>query len=277
MRMNQDLLHRLQAKLGVGSGRVYSRIASKASKMALPRELAIFLVASDCGINYQKYATQAELERVRAAISGGNSLSSMSAAQSAVERPRRVSEPARKAAKVSRTKDSSVFVVYGRDEGLRKAMFEFLLELRLNPIEWNKAVLLPKRGGGNPHVDQIVEEAMEHAQAVVVIFSPDDLAQLRPSLLRKGEKAAEGKLQGQPRPNVFFEAGLALGRHPRKTLLIQIGKVRGFSDIEGMHLVRLTNDADKRQDVANRLEKIGCKVDTRGNDWRVAGDFTPKM
>jgi len=49
-------------------------------------------------------------------------------------------------------------------------------------------------------VDQIVEEAMEHAQAVVVIFSPDDLAQLRPSLLRKGEKATEGKLQGQPPP-----------------------------------------------------------------------------
>jgi predicted nucleotide-binding protein len=59
----------------------------------------------------------------------------MSAAQSAEERPRRVSEPARKAAKVSKTKGNSVFVVYGRDEGLRKAMFEFLLELRLNPIE----------------------------------------------------------------------------------------------------------------------------------------------
>jgi hypothetical protein len=39
-------------------------------------------------------------------------------------------------------------------------------------------VLLPKKGGGNPHVDEIVEEAMGQAQAVVVIFSPDDLAQL---------------------------------------------------------------------------------------------------
>jgi len=36
MRMNQDLLHRLQTKLGVGLGRVYSLVASKASKMALP-------------------------------------------------------------------------------------------------------------------------------------------------------------------------------------------------------------------------------------------------
>jgi hypothetical protein len=44
MPMNQDLLDRLQSKLGVERGRVYSLIASKASKMALPRDLAIFLV-----------------------------------------------------------------------------------------------------------------------------------------------------------------------------------------------------------------------------------------
>lgn len=277
MPMNQELLQKLQTKLGVKPARVYSLIASKASKMALPRDLAIFLVASDYGVNYQKYATHSELDKVRAAISGGSGISLMSAAHSSEQRTRRGSEPARKAARQSKANDNSIFVVYGRDDGLRKSMFQFLRALGLSPIEWNKAVLLPKRGGGNPHVDQIVEEAMEHAQAVVVIFSPDDLAQLRPSLLRKGEKTTEGKLQGQPRPNVFFETGLALGRHPRKTLLIQIGKVRGFSDIEGMHLVRLTNSVDRRQDVANRLGKIGCKVDTLGNDRMDAGDFTPKI
>ncbi len=99
---------------------------------------------------------------------------------------------------------------------------------------------------------------------------------LKESLLGKGEKRTEGKLQGQPRPNVIFEAGLALGRHPDKTLLVQIGSVRGFSDIAGKHLVRLTNDVTKRKDVGNRLHKIGCRVDLGGDDWMTAGDFTPR-
>jgi predicted nucleotide-binding protein len=178
--------------------------------------------------------------------------------------------------KLSKAKDNSVFVVHGRDEGLRKSMFEFLRALSLNPMEWSKAVLLPRKGGANPHVDDILDAAMARVQAVVVIFSPDDLAMLKESLLGKGEKRTEGKLQGQPRPNVIFEAGLALGRHPDKTLLVQIGSVRGFSDIAGKHLVRLTNDVTKRKDVGNRLHKIGCRVDLGGDDWMTAGDFTPR-
>jgi hypothetical protein len=99
----------------------------------------------------------------------------------------------------------------------------------------------------------------------------------KPCFLSKGERGTEGKPQGQPRPNVIFEAGLALGRHPEKTLLVQVGTVRGFSDIAGKHLVRLTNDASRRTDVANRLRKIGCQVDLTGSEWSTtAGDFTPK-
>src|SRR5438045_1036480 len=121
MPMSQELLEKLKAKLGVGSARVYSLIASKASKMALPRHLAIFLVASDYGINYQKYATYSELDKVRAAISAGNGLSIIPAAESS-ERMRRRPGPARRAAKRSKANDNSVFVVYGRDDGLRKSM-----------------------------------------------------------------------------------------------------------------------------------------------------------
>ena len=49
MPMNQDPLKKLQSNLGVGLGRVYALIAAKASRMALPRDLAIFLVAADAG------------------------------------------------------------------------------------------------------------------------------------------------------------------------------------------------------------------------------------
>jgi len=38
--------------------------------------------------------------------------------------------------------------------------------------------------------------------------------------------------------------------------------------------VRLSNDYAKRNDLANRLENLGCSVDKQGTDWTKAGDFT---
>ena len=68
--------------------------------------------------------------------------------------------------------------------------------------------------------------------------------------------------------------GLALGAHPEKTLIVQVGRVRSFSDIAGKHLVRLTNDTARRNELVNRLEKIfGNTVNRKGSDWMTAGDF----
>ncbi len=132
----------------------------------------------------------------------------------------------------------------------------------------------PKQRGGNPQIENIIDVAMSKVTAVMVLFSPDEEARLKESLCGRDERRTEGKLAGQPRPNVLFEAGLALGRHPEKTLLVQVGKVRGFSDIPGRHLAKLTNDGPRRNDVANRLEKLGCIINRRGDDWMTEGDFT---
>jgi hypothetical protein len=75
------------------------------------------------------------------------------------------------------------------------------------------------------------------------------------------------------RPNVLFEAGLALGLHREKTILVEIGRVRGLSDLAGKHMLRLTNDQATRNALANRLEMAGCKVDRHGTHWLTTGDF----
>ncbi len=173
--------------------------------------------------------------------------------------------------RAGKSKDNSVFVVHGRNEPLRKSMFEFLRALGLMPREWSHALQMAK--GANPWTLDVIDTAMMRAQAVVVLFSPDDEARLREVFCKKNELRTEGKLKGQPRPNVIFEAGLALGMHPKKTLLVQVGEVKGFTDILGKHIPRLTNDQAKRNDIANRLRKLGCKVDTTGDDWRVTGNF----
>jgi predicted nucleotide-binding protein len=242
----------------------------------LDRESAALILAANSGIGIQKYTTPDKLAAIRSAAGAGSSSieNAVAPAGHAVAKAGKAKFSKTKSPK--KVRDNSVFVVHGRDEGLRKSMYDFLRALSLNPLEWNKAVLQTREGGANPHIDDIIDTAMAKVQAVVAIFSPDDLAILRPCFVARGEAATEGKLKGQPRTNVIFEAGLALGRHPEKTLLVQVGTVKSFSDIAGKHIVRLSNDASKRTDVANRLKKIGCNVDQTGTDWLNAGDFTPK-
>jgi predicted nucleotide-binding protein len=178
----------------------------------------------------------------------------------------------KKSVRAQRPKENSVFVVHGRNEALRRSMFDFLRALGVKPLEWEKAVLMTKRS--NPYIGEILDVAMQRVRAVVVLFSPDDEARLKPELLSKSDDSREKQLRGQPRPNVLFEAGLALGRHPEKTVLVEVGRLRKFSDIAGKHLVRLTNDYNPRNDLANRLESLGCKVDKQGTDWMKTGNFT---
>jgi predicted nucleotide-binding protein len=273
-KINQQLLERLKSKLGVSTPRIYQIVADRASDTLLDRHLAALVVASENGINVQKYSTPEERAQIRGSLrpggSGGDSQQTQSANGPQV--PVRKQGKAKRTAKPAKAKDNSVFVVHGRNEKLRRALFDFLRALGLKPLEWAKVVLMAKKN--NPYVGDILDEAMAKAQAVVVLFSPDDEARLKPEFVTRSDGSSEKNLRGQPRPNVLFESGLALGRHPDKTILIEVGKLRKFSDIAGRHVVRLTNDYDKRNDLANRLEHLGCKIDKQGTDWTVAGDFT---
>ena len=269
--INPALLARIANKLGVGVKSLYPQVQRVASRTMLDRHLAALVFASEKGINIQRFSTPEERALIRGSLANNDSVSSARARASVEMIPKRRPRKAGRGARVSQAKDNSVFVVHGRNENLRKAMFEFLRALGLNPKEWSHALQMTR--GTNPWTLDVVDTAMAKVQAVVVMLSPDDEARLKPQFCRANEQRTEGRLRGQPRANVIFEAGLALGRHPTKTLLVQIGEVRGFTDIVGKHIPRLSDDPARRNDIANRLRKIGCKVDTTGDDWRTTGDF----
>ncbi|MBN1397196.1 MAG: nucleotide-binding protein [Bacteroidetes bacterium] len=167
---------------------------------------------------------------------------------------------------------STVFVVHGRNEKLRKSMFDFLRSIGLSPLEWSKLLLIT--GKASPFIGEILETAFTQAQAVIVILSPDDEAKLKDVFIADSDEPYEKVLTGQARPNVLFEGGMAMGRHPERTVFVQLGTLRPFSDILGRHTVRMTNDIDKRQDLANRLKAAGCSVNLEGTDWHSSGDFS---
>jgi len=166
---------------------------------------------------------------------------------------------------------NSVFVVHGRDEDKRKAIFKFLKAIGLDPIEWEEAIKMT--GKPNPHIDEILIEAYNNAQAILVLFTPDDEARLKTEFQREEDLDFEKRFTGQARPNVLFEAGMAYGRDPDRTVLIQIGQVRKFSDISGRHLLHFNGSSEARENLANRLALAGCLINKDGTDWLKEGNF----
>ena len=165
-----------------------------------------------------------------------------------------------------------VFVVHGRNTDARDSMFDFLRAVGLSPIEWSQAVAMT--GEASPYIGQVLDAAFDAAQAVVVLMTPDEVAYLR-SDYASGESDPQRQPAAQARPNVLFEAGMAMGRDAGRTVLVELGDVRPFSDVAGRHAVRLTDTTTSRKNLADRLETAGCAVDRSGDDWLTKGDFTP--
>ena len=164
-----------------------------------------------------------------------------------------------------------VFVVHGRNGKARQAIFDFLRSIGLHPLEWSEAV--QSTGRTSPYIGDILNSAFSKAHAVVVLMTPDDDALLREPLRGDSDPPHETELSGQARPNVLFEAGMAMGRNEDRTILVELGTLRPFSDIAGRHVIRLDNTTQRRQELAQRLRSAGCPVNLDGTDWHTAGDF----
>lgn len=273
-RISQALLARLQAKLGLSKRRVYSLVEDKVRQTHLPRQLAAIALASERGINISRFATAEDLATIRQTAIAAMPRSVIAPAeqpQAATLRASRRARSQRSKAPAPRRRGTSVFVVHGRNETLRNSMFQFLRALGLQPIEWNQAIKMT--GEPTPYVGTILETAFREAAAVLVLLTPDDEARLRKPYRRPRDPKYERQLTGQARPNVLFEAGMAFGRNPQNTVLVQVGAIKEFSDIAGRHIVRLSDDPTARQALATRLANAGCNVDTSGSDRLTAGDF----
>lgn len=269
------LLAKITKRLGISKSRAYALIQETANKHNLPTATASLVVARDAGISIGRFATPDDWNLIRGVHSATPVSAAGVAANPAGPVPsrgfaphvRRSSRPATR----TKLKGNKIWVVYGRDEERRKALFEFLRSLGLQPIEWNSALAATKKG--SPHIGEVLDTGFKTAVATVVLFTPDDEAKLTDKFIKKTDPSYEGMLTGQPRQNVLFEAGMAFGRHPDKTILVEVGTLRPISDLVGRHTVRLSNAMTTRQQFVVKLRAVGCSVDDTGTDWHTAGDF----
>ena len=183
----------------------------------------------------------------------------------------RIFQPETKEVTIMPADPKNVFVVCGRNEKLNKDIYSFLRAIGLNPIEWG--VALNSTNSGTPFIGEVLEAGFKMAKAAVVVLTGDDVAKLRDELIRADDPNSERELTPQPRQNVLFEAGMAYGLYPKRTVIVSIGKMRYMSDLSGRHIIYLDNSPAKRKEFAQRLERIGCTVGIRGDDWLEIGDF----
>lgn len=95
--------------------------------------------------------------------------------------------------------------------------------------------------------------------------------------LAEDDEVAETRVQGQARANVIYEAGIADAIGHSRTVLIELGRVKGLSDLGGRNTVRFDGSAQSRHKLASRLRSAGLDVDDRGEHWLSAGDFTSPL
>ena len=152
--------------------------------------------------------------------------------------------------------NAKVFVVHGRDARPVNVLRQFLLFLGLHVMEWSEAVALS--GKAQPHTYDVVHAGMLNAAAVIVVFSPDDLARVKDDFSEQDDP--DRTPQGQARQNVILEAGMAFGMARDRTIFVKSAPTREISDVAGFNWVKLDGAWDSRADLKGRLERAGAHV-----------------
>ena len=145
--------------------------------------------------------------------------------------------------------DGRVFVVHGRDEGMKQAVARILEKLGLEPIIFHEQ---PSSG------KTIIEKFTEYAEvgfAVVLLSSDDECRACHES---------SGESRFRARQNVILELGYFLGKLGRERVLTLYRQSERFempSDYSGVLYVTF-DDADAWQmDLVNELKQQGYDID----------------
>jgi hypothetical protein len=166
-------------------------------------------------------------------------------------------------AKVPNTRD--VFVIHGRDIPVVEAFWQFFQALDLHPLDWEEVVSSTQ--SATPFLGDAVRAAFDDIQAAIVLLTPDDIVHLHPDLRDPADPDYESRPTGQARPNVLFEAGMAFGLYPKRTIMIEVGRLRPFADVSGRNVVRFDGSVVALQKIVQRLKNAGCAVNDSGTGW----------
>jgi predicted nucleotide-binding protein len=147
--------------------------------------------------------------------------------------------------KATFTNNENIFIVHGRNEGIKAEVSNLLQKIKLKPI-----ILDEKANEGKT----IIEKFEKHAdvKVAVVLFTGDDVGKY------KGEKNYEKRV----RQNVIFEAGYFMGKIGReKTIILAEEELNIQSDLQGYIYIPLDKNKNWQLRVARELKAAGLNID----------------
>lgn len=148
----------------------------------------------------------------------------------------------------------TVFIIHGRDIDARDAVVQFIRSIGLEWLSFDDAAA---GLGPAPFIGDIIKKGIDSANAAIALFTPDEQAALY-SFTGERERSGEEDARWQARPNVIFEAGIAYGLKPDKTLLVTLGSdVRLFSNLGGRRFVELDQPGGRSLLLSHLTEVLG--------------------
>jgi predicted nucleotide-binding protein len=140
--------------------------------------------------------------------------------------------------------NENIFIVHGRNDGIKAQIANFLLKLNIKPIILHEQI---NKG------QTIIEKFEKHSdvKAAVVLFTDDDV----------GKFKNDSELEKRARQNVIFEAGYFIGKLGREYTIILLEKgLRIPSDLDGYTYFEIDEKQRWQLDVAKELKGIGFNI-----------------
>lgn len=150
----------------------------------------------------------------------------------------------------------TAFIVHGQDTHVRQELEKFLEALGFDILPFHAA------RSGDAQIDAVLENVVngvQRADIVIVLFTPEEQASFHdPQDGRYVAVNKVGEAMGgwQPRPNVIFEAGVAVAGAREKTILAKKGSVRSISNLAGVLFVDLDAADAKKVLLASLQDRV---------------------
>ena len=143
---------------------------------------------------------------------------------------------------------NKVFIVHGRDDGVKGDVALFVRDLGLQEI-----ILERQPNDGLIAILDKFEREAKKAGFAIALLTPDDVGALKDK--------ADSQLKPRARQNVIFELGYFIGKLGRKKVCLLLkGKLENPSDLDGMLYVSMNSPNGWKLELAREMKQAGLPI-----------------
>ena len=144
---------------------------------------------------------------------------------------------------------NKVFIIHGRDDGVKGDVALFVRDLGLKEI-----ILDRQPNEGLIAILDKFEREAKKADFAIALLTPDDVGALK-------DEAAE-QLKPRARQNVIFELGYFIGKLGRKRVCLLLkGELENPSDLDGILYVSMNSPNGWKLELAREMKQAGLPID----------------